>query len=165
MAYGLPPPPPHYHPSWDMEMSLVYPSCPLIPRCTATPPLPLSHLTLILTKHHLGKKKSNPLPAQHTILNPTAMETEPIFQQERRLMPDYLRSRPQYQPISLSRTNSDPTYTYVLMTRSQGLNSKFSTMVRHGGDLGPRPRRFPPSGLFFIFTGDVSLRTGPAPLL
>ena len=23
------------------------------------------------------------------------------------------------------------------MTRGQGLNSKFSTVVRHGGDLGP----------------------------
>jgi len=35
------------------------------------------------------------------------------------------------------------------MTRGQGLNSKFSTVVRHGGDLGPRPRRFSPSGFFF----------------
>jgi len=31
----------------------------------------------------------------------------------------------------------------------------------HGEYLGPRPRRFSPSG--FFFTGDVSLRTGPPP--
>jgi len=40
-----PPPPPYYHPSWDMECPYsvpVYPSSPLIPRCTATSPLPLS---------------------------------------------------------------------------------------------------------------------------
>ena len=48
------------------------------------------------------------------------------------------------------------------MTRGHGLNSKFCTVVRHGGDLGPRPRRFSPSG--FLFTGDVSLRTSPPPL-
>ena len=47
------------------------------------------------------------------------------------------------------------------MTRGQGLNSKFSTVVRHGGNLGPRPRRFSPSG--FLFMGDVSLRTSPLP--
>ena len=49
------------------------------------------------------------------------------------------------------------------MTRGQGLNSKFSTMVRHGGHLGPCSRRFSPSG--FFFTGDVSLRTNPPPPL
>jgi len=49
------------------------------------------------------------------------------------------------------------------MTRGQGLNSKFSTVVRHGGDLGPRPRRLSP--LEFFFMGDVSLRTGPPPPL
>ena len=32
--------PPHHHPCWDMEMSLVYSSCPLIPGATATLPLP-----------------------------------------------------------------------------------------------------------------------------
>ena len=36
-------------------------------------------------------------------------------------------------------------------------------MVRHGGDLGPRPNRFSPSG--FFFTGHVSLRTSPPPPL
>jgi len=36
-------PPPHHHPCWDMEMSLVHPSCPLITGCTRTPPLPLPH--------------------------------------------------------------------------------------------------------------------------
>jgi len=41
MAYGLPHPTPHYHPNWDVEMPLVYPSCPLIPGSTATPPLPI----------------------------------------------------------------------------------------------------------------------------
>ena len=35
------------------------------------------------------------------------------------------------------------------MTRGQGLNSKFSTVVRHGWNLGPRSRRFSPSGFFF----------------
>jgi len=50
------------------------------------------------------------------------------------------------------------------MMRGQGLNSKFSTVVRHGGNLGPRSRRFSPSGFFFL-TGDVSLRTGPPPPL
>jgi len=51
------------------------------------------------------------------------------------------------------------------MTRSQGLNSNFSTVVRHGGNLGHRSRRFWPSGFYFIFTGDVSLRTGSPPHL
>jgi len=50
------------------------------------------------------------------------------------------------------------------MTRGQGLNSKFSTVVRYGGNLGPRPRQFSFSGLC-DFTGDVSLRTGPPPPL
>jgi len=49
------------------------------------------------------------------------------------------------------------------MTRGQGLNSKFSTVVRHGGNLGPRPRRGSP--LVFFLMGDVSLRTGPPPPL
>jgi len=35
------------------------------------------------------------------------------------------------------------------MTRGKFLNLKFSTVVRHGGDLGPRPSRFSPSGFFF----------------
>ena len=50
------------------------------------------------------------------------------------------------------------------ITRGQGSNSKFSTVVRHGGDLGPCARRFSPSGFFFL-TGDVSLRTNPPPPL
>ena len=50
------------------------------------------------------------------------------------------------------------------MTRGQGLKSKFSTVVRHGEDLGPRSRRFSPSGFFYI-TGNVSLRTIPHPPL
>jgi len=41
-ALPAPHPPTHHNPCWDMEMSLVYPSCPLIPGYTATPPLPLS---------------------------------------------------------------------------------------------------------------------------
>jgi len=56
-----------------------------------------------------------------------------------------------------------PTSTPTSMTRSQGLNSKFSTVVRHGGNLRPRSRRFSTS--VFFFTGDVSLRTGPPPPL
>jgi len=36
------------------------------------------------------------------------------------------------------------------MTRGQGLNSKFSTVVRHGGNLGPRSRRFSLLGFFFL---------------
>jgi len=47
------------------------------------------------------------------------------------------------------------------MTRGQGLNSKFSTVVRHVGDLGPRARRFSLSVLFL--TRDVSLQTGSPP--
>ena len=31
---------PHHHPCWDMEMSVVYPPCPLIPGSTTTPPPP-----------------------------------------------------------------------------------------------------------------------------
>jgi hypothetical protein len=33
--------PPLTHPCWDIEMSLVHPSCPLIPGSTTTPQLPL----------------------------------------------------------------------------------------------------------------------------
>ena len=51
------------------------------------------------------------------------------------------------------------------MTRGQGLNSKFSTVVRHGGDFKPCSRRFSPSGFFFFPTGDVALRTNPPPPL
>ena len=40
-ASSLPSPP--SLPQWVMEMSLVYPSCPLIPRSTTTPPLSLPH--------------------------------------------------------------------------------------------------------------------------
>jgi len=35
--------PPYHHSCWDLEMSLVHPSCPLIPRSTMTPPPPLPH--------------------------------------------------------------------------------------------------------------------------
>jgi len=35
------------------------------------------------------------------------------------------------------------------MTRGLG-NSKCSTVVRHVGNLGPRPRRFSPSTFFFL---------------
>ena len=51
------------------------------------------------------------------------------------------------------------------MTRGQGLNSKSSTVVRHGGDLGPCSRWFSPPGFILFFTGDVSLRTNPPPPL
>jgi len=48
------------------------------------------------------------------------------------------------------------TNTRLPVTRGQGLKTKFSTMVRHGEDLGPRPRRF--SKWFFsldsFFNGD-----------
>ena len=46
------------------------------------------------------------------------------------------------------------------MTRGKFLNLKFSTVVRHGGDLGPRPRRFSPSG-FFINEGCVLADRSP----
>ena len=36
------------------------------------------------------------------------------------------------------------------MTRGQGFKSKFRTVVRHGGDLGPRPRRFYAAGFLFL---------------
>jgi len=50
------------------------------------------------------------------------------------------------------------------MTRGQGLNPKFSTMVRHRGGLGTVIQTFFFCG-FFLFTGDVSLRTNPPPPL
>jgi len=52
------------------------------------------------------------------------------------------------------------------MTRGQGFNSKFSTVVRHGGDLGPCSRCFSPSGFFFPFFGGRVLadRSPPPPL-
>ena len=71
------------------------------------------------------------------------------------LVPDYLRNRPQYQPLSPSWTNSGPTPTCAPITRDQGSKSKLSTVVRYGGDLRPRPKRFSPSGFFlgFFFMG------------
>jgi len=54
------------------------------------------------------------------------------------------------------------------MTRGQGLNSRFSTMVRHGGDLGPWSRRFLPSGFFldfFFFRGIGPCGSVPPPPL
>ena len=50
------------------------------------------------------------------------------------------------------------------MTRSQGLNSKFSTMVRHRGGLGTVIQTVFSFGGFF-FTKDVSLQTNPPPPL
>jgi len=47
--------------------------------------------------------------------------------------------------------------------KGSGFKLQVSIVVRQGRDLGPRPRRFPPS--VFFFTGDVSLRTSlPPPL-
>jgi len=46
------------------------------------------------------------------------------------------------------------------MTRGQGLNSRFSTMVRHRGRLGTVIRTVFSFGVFF-FTADVSLRPNP----
>ena len=75
-----------------------------------------------------------------------------IFQEERTLVPDYLRRRPQYPPISLSRTNSGPTPTCAPIARGQGLKPKFGTVVCYGGQLGLRPRQFPRSGVFLGFS-------------
>jgi len=50
------------------------------------------------------------------------------------------------------------------MTRGQGLNSKFSTVVRHGGDLKPRPRRFSPSEFSFYGGCVLADRSPPPPL-
>jgi len=81
--------------------SVTYVTYPAVHCDTSASPLP--SLTLTLTKHHLGgKKPPHLLPAQHTTLIPPDMGAEPIFQEERTLVPDYLRSRPQYRPISLS---------------------------------------------------------------
>jgi len=46
------------------------------------------------------------------------------------------------------------------LTRGQGLNSKFSTVVRHEGDLGPRPRWLSPLVLFF-YLGCVLMDLSP----
>jgi len=47
---------------------------------------------------------------------------------------DSLESRPSWHSFFFeSNTDGAPT----TMTRGQGLNSRFSTMVRHGSDLGP----------------------------
>jgi len=64
-------------------------------------------------------------------------------------------------PISKKSEHWDVKSQKMKETQIRETNSKFSTVVRHGGDLGPRPRRFSPS--FFFSTGDVSLRTGPPP--
>jgi len=78
------------------------PGVPLLPPYPAVPcntsASPLLSLTLTLTKHHLGEKtnttkKPHPLPVQRTF-NPPAMEAEPMFQEERTLVPDHPRSRP-----------------------------------------------------------------------
>jgi len=50
------------------------------------------------------------------------------------------------------------------MTRGQGLNSKFSAVVRHGGGLGTVIQTVFSFGGFF-FMGDVSLRTNLPPHL
>jgi len=82
------------------------PCVPLLPPYPAvhcdTSASPLPSLTLTLTKHHLETKNLHLLPTQHTTFNPPAMEAVLIFQEKRMLVPDYLQSRPQYQPISLS---------------------------------------------------------------
>ena len=49
------------------------------------------------------------------------------------------------------------------MTSAQGLNSKFSTVVRHGGGLGTSTQTVFSFGFFLM--GDVSLQTGPPPPL
>ena len=49
------------------------------------------------------------------------------------------------------------------MTRGQGLNSRFSTMVGHRGRLGTVIQKVFSFVFFFIFTGDVSLWTNPSP--
>ena len=72
-------------------------------------------------------------------------------------------------PISKRSRKKTPNDTCALETRKRDDSEvkavsffcKFSTVVHHGRDLGPRPRRFSPSG--FFFTGDVSLRTSPPP--
>ena len=51
------------------------------------------------------------------------------------------------------------------MTRGQGLNSRFRTMVRHRGRLGTVIQTVFSFGFSFFFTGDVSLRTNPPPPL
>ena len=52
------------------------------------------------------------------------------------------------------------------MTRGQGLNSRFSTIVRHRVRLGTVIQTVFSFEFFnFIFTGDVSLRTNPPPPL
>jgi len=152
---------------WDMEISLVYPSCPLILRCPATPPLPLSHpwpwLWLNTTK---GQKNTHPLPAKHTTLlcrHNILLSTPQLCRRNRHFMRKerlYLTTSewPQYHPISLSRTNSDPTPTYALMTRGQGLNSKFSTVVRHV----PTQTVFS-FGFFFFYGGCVLADRSPPP--
>jgi len=55
----------------------------------------------------------------------------------------------------------------VPLARGQGLKTKFSTVALYGGDLGPRPRRFSPSGFFFgfLFLGiDLANRSHTPPL-
>jgi len=42
--------------------------------------------------------------------------------------------------------------------------SKFSTVVRHGGNLGPRPRRVSPSVYFYFYGGCVLADRSPPPL-
>jgi len=51
------------------------------------------------------------------------------------------------------------------MTRGQGLNSRFSTIVRHRGRLGTVIQTVFSFGGVFFFTRDVSLRTNPPPPL
>jgi len=51
------------------------------------------------------------------------------------------------------------------MTQGEGLNSRFSTMVRHRGRLGTVIQTVFSFGFFLFFTGDVSLRTNPPPPL
>jgi len=49
------------------------------------------------------------------------------------------------QKKNLEKSNHNHTFA---CNEGQGLNTKFSTVVRHGEDLGPRPRQFSPSDFF-----------------
>jgi len=64
-----------------------------------------------------------------------------------------------------SRCRFETTPTHTPITRGQGLKTKFSAVVRHGGGLGPRPRRLSPSGFFlYFFDWDWSGPVPPPPI-
>jgi len=82
---------------------------------------PLPSLTLTLTKDHLEPKQQK---------NPSLVST------------NYYSQQKNWNPLSPPPvTNSGTTSTCTHMKRGEGLKPKFSTVVRHGGDLRPRPRR------------------------